>query len=271
MASMARCKRGAQARPQHGGPKRAVVPSQFSWEEVNGGLHPGSCSDQLDRDHRRLRRAGWAAERQAGGWIHRGLPRHDGGNESHGIRLSLRAAPALARCRGALVGRTRSGSFGPLPVSPRWLIARDLRRHGRDGALLECLRVDCTDLPEGAGAGSISSNAIGASVCDHPGDRAACVSRARVSCREGVSRGVCRFYSTVCVIRSARCRSTIAWLVRILPAAVFISNHAARSTSGNALRCPDFGGHSISKRLLVSPAGSKSLSTAHTWTIFPPV
>ena len=49
-----------------------------------------------------------------------------------------------------------------------------------------------------------------------------------------------------------------------------ISNHSARSTSGKLCLRPLRGGHSISKVLLVSAAGSKWPSPANAMTRFPP-
>lgn len=57
---------------------------------------------------------------------------------------------------------------------------------------------------------------------------------------------------------------------KILARASAISNHAARSSSGNGCFRPDSGGHSISNTLLFSKAASQSSSTAQAWTIFPP-
>ena len=60
---------------------------------------------------------------------------------------------------------------------------------------------------------------------------------------------------------SSRSRNT-ACPFRIFLRASSSVNQAARSSSGNSCRRPDFGGHSISKLLLRSFAASQSSSTA---------
>ena len=59
-----------------------------------------------------------------------------------------------------------------------------------------------------------------------------------------------------------------AWADSILVRASSISNHSARSTSGKLCRRPLRGGHSISKVLLVSAAGSKWPSRNQTEATF---
>src|SRR4030095_10466143 len=60
------------------------------------------------------------------------------------------------------------------------------------------------------------------------------------------------------------------WPRRNFFRASFERNQPARSISGKRALLPDLGGHSISKRLLTSFAGSQSPSTAQAWTILPP-
>src|SRR5215211_1587691 len=61
-----------------------------------------------------------------------------------------------------------------------------------------------------------------------------------------------------------------AWVSRSRVRASSGVNHSTRSTSGNAWRRPERGGHSSSKVLLTAAAGSRSPSTAQACTTLPP-
>src|SRR6185312_3434831 len=62
--------------------------------------------------------------------------------------------------------------------------------------------------------------------------------------------------SYLCLLADMRSRKA-ACAGRIFSFAASTPNHSARSTSGNALRRPHLGGHSISNELLIRFVGSK--------------
>src|SRR6266516_1027368 len=168
---------------------RRQFPRRNNYVFQSLAIHQAARCDQLDWDRVRLGGCVWVT-----GWsktqrMDRPVSDHHRLDEPDRIFLSVSRCDTRDRCRNHFFVSVGGRDRRPIFPSSCWRLALDLRGHGDDLALSECLRSDRATLSEGAGPESFGANTDRAAICCHATCCADAVRLAHDHRRDQVSRG----------------------------------------------------------------------------------
>ena len=128
-------------------------------------LNFNSRRNQPGCDLFRIRSHVRALDRKTPRWVDEPLSSDHDRNQRDRILFSIPRHNTGDHLRHYLARAARGGGYRQVCSSPRGWLALDLRGHCHVSALLKRLRFDRAVVPESAGAKSISTHAIGSTIC----------------------------------------------------------------------------------------------------------